>query len=47
MANNKNPILIVTPCHRVIGATGKMVGFGGGIWRKEYLLGLEKENNVF
>lgn len=46
MANNKNPILIVTPCHRVIGADGKMVGFGGGIWRKEFLLDLEKGNRI-
>lgn len=42
MSNNKNPNLIITPCHRVIGANGKMVGFGAGIWRKEFLLNLEK-----
>ena len=37
-ANNKNPIAIVIPCHRVIGSDGKMVGFGGGISTKEWLL---------
>lgn len=42
-ANNKNPILIAIPCHRVIGASGKLVGFAGGIEMKEALLTLEKE----
>ncbi|MCU0595610.1 MAG: methylated-DNA--[protein]-cysteine S-methyltransferase [Desulfobacterota bacterium] len=42
-ANNKNPIGIVVPCHRVIGSDGKMVGYGSGIWRKEWLL--EHERN--
>lgn len=37
-ANNKNPIVIVVPCHRVIGASGKMVGYGGGLPIKEWLL---------
>lgn len=41
-ANNKNPILIIVPCHRVIGADGSMVGFGAGIGVKEYLLNLER-----
>ncbi len=41
MANNKNPILIITPCHRVIGANGKLVGFGAGLPLKERLLTLE------
>lgn len=40
-ANNKNPIAIIIPCHRVIGANGKMVGFGGGIDIKEKLLSHE------
>lgn len=43
-ANNKNPIVIIVPCHRVIGANGKLVGYGGGLDKKEYLLNLEKEN---
>lgn len=43
MANNKNPIMIVIPCHRVIGANGKLVGYAGGIEVKEKLLKLEKE----
>ena len=42
-ANNKNPISIIIPCHRVIGADGKLVGYGGELWRKEFLLNLEKK----
>jgi len=45
-ANHKNPIMIVIPCHRVIGADGGLVGFGGGIEVKRYLLSLEKENKL-
>ncbi len=41
MANNKNPISIAVPCHRVIGAGGKLVGYGGGLDMKEFLLRLE------
>lgn len=41
MANNKNPISIFIPCHRVIGANGKLIGYGGGLEIKEYLLNLE------
>jgi len=41
MANNKNPLPIFIPCHRVIGADGKMVGYGGGLPIKEALLALE------
>jgi methylated-DNA-[protein]-cysteine S-methyltransferase len=41
-ANNKNPIPLIIPCHRVIGSDGKLVGFGSGIWRKEWLLDHEK-----
>lgn len=42
MSNNKNPIPIFIPCHRVIGANGKLVGYAGGLDSKEYLLKLEK-----
>ena len=44
MANNRNPIAIIIPCHRVIGADGKLVGYGGGLPIKEYLLELEQRN---
>ena len=42
MANNRNPISIIIPCHRVIGANGKLVGNGGGLDIKEKLLNIEK-----
>ena len=42
-ANNKNPIVIVIPCHRVIGSDGRLVGYGGGIDRKRWLLEHEKK----
>ena len=44
MANNRNPITIVVPCHRVIGADGKLVGYGGGLEMKEFLLRLESRS---
>lgn len=44
MANNKNPIMIVIPCHRVIGSNGSLVGYGGGLSIKEYLLNIEAKN---
>ena len=37
-ANGRNPISIVVPCHRVIGSDGSLTGYGGGLWRKEWLL---------
>ncbi|HMR46529.1 MAG TPA: methylated-DNA--[protein]-cysteine S-methyltransferase [Bacteroidia bacterium] len=40
-ANGKNPIAIVIPCHRVIGTSGALTGYAGGLWRKEKLLQLE------
>lgn len=43
MANHQNPILIAVPCHRVIGANGKLVGYGSGLDMKETLLRLEKK----
>ena len=42
VACNRNPLPIVVPCHRVIGADGKLVGFGGGLHRKRFLLDLEQ-----
>jgi methylated-DNA-[protein]-cysteine S-methyltransferase len=46
MANGKNPICIIIPCHRVIGKNGSLTGFGGGIDVKKKLLELEKTNTV-
>jgi methylated-DNA-[protein]-cysteine S-methyltransferase len=45
-ANGKNPLSIVVPCHRVIGASGKLTGFAGGLGIKEVLLTLESGKNV-
>ncbi|WP_261130259.1 methylated-DNA--[protein]-cysteine S-methyltransferase [Bacillus sp. Marseille-Q3570] len=42
-ANNKNPLPIVIPCHRVIGSNGALVGYGGGLDKKEVLLDLEQQ----
>jgi len=42
LANGHNPIAIIVPCHRVIGASGKLTGYGGGLDRKQTLLELEK-----
>lgn len=46
MANNRNPISIVVPCHRVIGSSGELVGYGGGIEAKVKLLKLEGLNII-
>ncbi|HNW99826.1 MAG TPA: methylated-DNA--[protein]-cysteine S-methyltransferase [Candidatus Cloacimonadota bacterium] len=43
-ANHHNPISIIIPCHRVIGADGSMTGYGGELWRKEWLLEFERRN---
>lgn len=43
LANNRNPLPIFIPCHRVIGKSGKLVGYGGGLPIKEFLLNLEKK----
>ena len=43
-ANNKNPIAIVIPCHRIIGSDGSLVGYAGGLDLKKYLIELEKGN---
>ena len=42
LANGRNPISIIVPCHRVIGVAGSMTGYGGGIDRKKMLIALEK-----
>lgn len=41
-ANGRNRIAIIIPCHRVVNKSGKLGGYGGGLWRKETLLGLEQ-----
>ena len=41
-ANNRNPISIIVPCHRVVGADGRLTGYGGGMPRKEALLMIER-----
>jgi methylated-DNA-[protein]-cysteine S-methyltransferase len=41
MANGRNPVAVIVPCHRVIGADGSLTGYGGGIERKRFLLELE------
>lgn len=46
MANHRNPIAIVIPCHRVIGAGGALTGYAGGLEKKSFLLGLEQEARV-
>jgi methylated-DNA-[protein]-cysteine S-methyltransferase len=45
-ANHSNPISIIVPCHRVIGENGKLTGYGGGIWRKKWLLEHEENANL-
>ncbi len=50
-ANGDNRLAILIPCHRVIGSNGEMVGYGGKVWRKKYLLELEgalvKQGSLF
>jgi methylated-DNA-[protein]-cysteine S-methyltransferase len=46
-ANGRNPISIVVPCHRVIGSSGKLTGFAGGLDAKAYLLNLETSSRLF
>lgn len=52
-ANHNNKISIIIPCHRVIGSNGNLIGYGGGLWRKEWLLNhenkfkmLNQKNNI-
>jgi AraC family transcriptional regulator of adaptative response/methylated-DNA-[protein]-cysteine methyltransferase len=44
-ANGMNRIAIIIPCHRVIGSDGNLTGYGGGLWRKKWLIDFEKSNN--
>lgn len=46
-ANGDNRVAIVIPCHRVIGSDGSLIGYGGGLWRKKYLLDLERGGDLF
>ncbi|TAM93169.1 MAG: methylated-DNA--[protein]-cysteine S-methyltransferase [Chitinophagaceae bacterium] len=50
-ANGQNPLPIIVPCHRVIGSDGSLTGYGGGLWRKEWLLehegAIQKEKLLF
>ncbi len=43
MANHRNPISIIVPCHRVVGANGSLTGYGGGLQAKQFLLELERQ----
>lgn len=45
-ANGTNRIAVIIPCHRVIGENGKLTGYAGGLWRKQWLLDFEKENST-
>jgi len=42
-ANHHNPVAIIVPCHRIIGHNGRLVGYGGGLWRKQWLLDHERK----
>ncbi|MDN6180953.1 MAG: methylated-DNA--[protein]-cysteine S-methyltransferase [Halomonas subglaciescola] len=46
MANGKNPLAIIVPCHRVVGANGRLTGYSGGLNRKEWLLAHEARNSA-
>ncbi len=45
-ANARNPVSIIVPCHRVVGARGELTGFGGGLARKRFLLDLESDGGA-
>ena len=47
MANNRNPLLVLVPCHRVIGCNGQLVGYAAGLEKKQFLLDLEKPGFLF
>jgi AraC family transcriptional regulator of adaptative response/methylated-DNA-[protein]-cysteine methyltransferase len=42
-ANGANQIALIIPCHRVIGADGSLTGYGGGLWRKQKLIEIERQ----
>lgn len=46
-ANGANPVSIIIPCHRVIGSDGSLTGYGGGLWRKRWLLDFESNDLLF
>ena len=46
MANNKNPILMMIPCHRVVGKNKSLVGYAGGLEMKERLLEIENQSSL-
>lgn len=46
-ANGANPVSIIVPCHRIIGSDGSLTGYGGGLWRKRWLLDFENKDLLF
>jgi methylated-DNA-[protein]-cysteine S-methyltransferase len=46
-ANHSNPVSIIIPCHRVVGSDGRLTGYGGGLWRKDWLLRHEGHDRLF
>lgn len=46
MTNSKNQLTIIVPCHRIIGSSGKLTGYAGGVWRKEWLLQHEQNGGT-
>ncbi len=46
-ANHSNPVSIIVPCHRVVGTDGRLTGYGGGLWRKDWLLRHEGHDRLF
>lgn len=45
-ANHRNPVSIIVPCHRIVGSDGRLTGYGGGLWRKEWLLAHESKREL-
>ena len=46
LANGRNPVSVIVPCHRVVGSTGSLTGYGGGLERKRYLLDFERKTRT-